>query len=87
MWLFTRYGFYSIACANKPGGSVDTESVMVRARRIAHLRSLQKRFPGLAGGEILDLAEAGLSLSADCPENVLGRYHRRTGPGTRMVEF
>jgi hypothetical protein len=53
MWLFTRYGLYSIACANKPGGSVDTETVMVRARRIAHLRSLQKRFPGLAGGEIL----------------------------------
>jgi len=53
MWLFTRYGFYSIACANKPDGSLDTQTVMVRARRIAHLRSLQKRFPTLAAGEIL----------------------------------
>jgi hypothetical protein len=53
MWLFTRYGFYSIACANKPDGSLDTQTVMVRARCIAHLRSLQKRFPVLAGGEIL----------------------------------
>jgi hypothetical protein len=53
MWLFTRYGFYSIACANKPDGSLDTQTVMVRARRIAHLRSLQKRFPALAAGEIL----------------------------------
>jgi len=28
---------------------------MVRARCIAHLRSLLKRFPALAGGEILEL--------------------------------
>ena len=49
------YGFYSIACANKSDGSVDNQSVMVRARRIAHLRSLQKRFPALAVGKILEL--------------------------------
>ena len=53
MWIFTKYGFYSIACANKPDGSLDTETVMVRARRIAHLRTLQKRFAALAHGEIL----------------------------------
>lgn len=53
MWIFTKYGFYSVACANKPDGSPDTETVMVRARRIVHLRSLQKRFDSLAGGEIL----------------------------------
>jgi hypothetical protein len=53
MWIFTKYGFYSVACANKPDGSLDNETVMVRARRIAHLRSLQKRFDALADGEIL----------------------------------
>jgi hypothetical protein len=53
MWLFTRYGFYSIACARKPDGSIDGETVMVRARRMSHLKSLQARFPGLAGLEIL----------------------------------
>ena len=52
MWLFTRYGFYSVASANRPDGSLDTQTVMVRARRIAHLRSLQLRFPALATGEI-----------------------------------
>ena len=54
MWIFTRYGFYSIASASRPDGSVDKQSVMVRARCIAHLRSLQKRFPALAIGEILE---------------------------------
>jgi hypothetical protein len=55
MWVFTRYGFYSIAGASRPDGSLDNQSVMVRARCIAHLRSLRKRFPALAGGEILEL--------------------------------
>jgi hypothetical protein len=54
MWVFTRYGFYSIACAGKSDGSLDHQSVMVRARCIAHLRSLQKRFPALAVGKILE---------------------------------
>jgi hypothetical protein len=52
MWIFTRYGFYSIASASKPDGSLDNQSLMVRARCISHLRSLQKRFPALAVGEI-----------------------------------
>jgi hypothetical protein len=55
MWIFTRYGFYSIASASKPDASLDSQSVMVRARCIDHLRSLQKRFPALAVGNILEL--------------------------------
>ena len=55
MWVFTRYGFYSIACASKSNGSLDSQSVMVRARCIAHLRTLQTRFPALAVGKILEL--------------------------------
>jgi hypothetical protein len=45
MSVFTRHGFYSIACASKPDGSPDSQSVTVRAWCIAHLRSPQKRFP------------------------------------------
>ena len=55
MWLFTRYGFYSIACARHPNGSLDPATVMVRARRVAHLTNLQKRFPALGGADILTL--------------------------------
>jgi hypothetical protein len=53
MWLFTRYGFFSLACARKPDGSPDPESLMVRGRRREHLANLQKRFPALAGTEIV----------------------------------
>ena len=46
MWLFTIYGFYSIACADKPGRGrkIDPETVMVRARVRQHLKNLQNRF-------------------------------------------
>lgn len=57
MWLFTRYGFFSVACANRPDGSIDSQTVMVRCRRAAHLRKLIERFPALAGVEIVTLQE------------------------------
>lgn len=55
MWVFTRYGFVSIACARKQDGSLDEDTVMVRARARKHLENLQERFPetGLGKGEIL----------------------------------
>ena len=40
---------YSIACASKPDGSIDKDTVMVRGRQAGHLRNLQTRFPALAG--------------------------------------
>jgi hypothetical protein len=42
----TRYGFFSIACADKPGRGrkIDPETVMVRARVRQHLKNLQNRF-------------------------------------------
>lgn len=56
MWIFSRWGFYSIACANKPGSpEIDPDTVMVRARVRRHLVNLQKRFPVLAGAKILAL--------------------------------
>jgi hypothetical protein len=48
MWLFTRYGFFSIAEADN-GGS----KLMVRARAKKHLEALQTRFPELAKLTIL----------------------------------
>lgn len=55
MWLFTRYGFYSVACAKKKDGSLDPSAMMVRARRKSHLEALQKRFAQLAAAEIVML--------------------------------
>ena len=52
MWLFTRYGFYSIACASKHDGALDLKTLMIRSRLKAHLEKLQARFPRLSGAEI-----------------------------------
>jgi hypothetical protein len=56
MWVFSVLGFYSIACANRPGtNEIDPNTVMVRARVKKHLQNLQDRFPALAGSDILAL--------------------------------
>jgi hypothetical protein len=45
MWVFTKYGFVSVACARKEDGTIDEDTVMVRARSRQHLVNLKKRFP------------------------------------------
>jgi hypothetical protein len=57
MWLFTRYGFFSIACARKPDGTVDEQTILLRARQKGHLEKLTARFPKLAGAEIFTTPE------------------------------
>lgn len=49
MWIFTIYGFYSIACATGPDGRPDPETVMVRARKKKHLQNLKDKFPSIEG--------------------------------------
>src|ERR1035437_1795310 len=46
MWVFTKYGFYSIACADQAGRGrkIDPDTVMVRARTKQHLQNLKERF-------------------------------------------
>jgi hypothetical protein len=57
MWVFTRYGFYSVGCASTGSRSVDPQTVVVRARLEAHLQNLQSHFPQLATAEIVALPE------------------------------
>jgi hypothetical protein len=54
MWLFTRYGFFSAACAQKKNGAIDKDTIMVRSRTMRHLLNLQKRFSGLAPEILVD---------------------------------
>jgi hypothetical protein len=53
MWVFTKYGFFSAACARKGGGKygqpVDPDRIMIRARLRSHLEALLKRFPDVLG--------------------------------------
>jgi hypothetical protein len=52
---FAIYGFYSIASASRPDGSLDSQTVMIRARLKDHLQNLQRRFPVLADTKIITL--------------------------------
>ncbi len=47
MWLFTKYGFYSVVCARQENGkgNTDPDHVMIRARLRSHLEALAERFP------------------------------------------
>lgn len=50
MWLFTKYGFFSVVCAREGNGwidKVDPNILMVRARSKQHLDNLIARFPEL----------------------------------------
>jgi hypothetical protein len=57
MWIFTRYGFYSIACADTPEGQIDPDTVMVRSRLKQHLANLKKRFARAKGLQSIATAQ------------------------------
>jgi hypothetical protein len=88
MWIFTRYSFYSIACASATDGALDPNTMMIRARRLDHLQKLQARFPEIAGLEIVSLAhrdyryrlvvpkKSGSGLLPSSPANSNGRISR-----------
>jgi len=44
VWLFTIWGFFSVACMRGSGGVIDPDNLSVRARSRKHLRNLQRRF-------------------------------------------
>jgi hypothetical protein len=69
MWLFTRYGFFSFACARNADGSLDSDTVLFRARRKSHLQNLQSRFPMLVAGEIASLVERDYRYLLAVPKN------------------
>lgn len=70
MWIFSIEGFYSIACAQKPDGSIDRQTVMVRARCRQHLQNLKQRFPALSAAEIVTLPNRDYRFRLVLPKTV-----------------
>lgn len=71
MWVFSVYGFYSIASADKEGVTprqIDPNKVMVRARVRLHLESLQERFPFLKQYPILEWDDRDYGFRIICPK-------------------
>lgn len=60
MWIFTRYGFFSVVCPKIVHGLINSQPLevvyrdrlMIRSRRKKHLRALQLRFPELSSLDI-----------------------------------
>lgn len=50
MWLFTKYGFFSVVCAHKKAGEVDYNTFQVRARVREHLENLLVQFKWTLNG-------------------------------------
>jgi len=44
MWIFTKYGFFSVVCAKDRKGNSDPNLLMVRARERHHLEDLCFQF-------------------------------------------
>lgn len=75
MWLFTKYGFFSVVCARQGEGghdqAVDLNRFMVRARLREHLTALQQRFPELlADSEIREFAGSDYAYRIFVPKAV-----------------
>ena len=57
MWLFTPYGFYSVVCGSGMSGGawqLAPDLLMIRGRSRGHLEALQKRFPELQAGDVME---------------------------------
>ena len=61
MWIFTKYGFYSVV-EHKDNAAV----VQIRARVKKHLENLIKRFAFLSDVEILELADSDYQFRFNC---------------------
>jgi len=48
MWIFTKYGFFSVTCKKD-----DTNTLQIRARVEKHLENLKERFASLSGYDII----------------------------------
>ena len=58
MWLALRYGFFSVACAQRKDGSLDPDTLIGGARCREHVSRLQRRLPSLADHTILATPKA-----------------------------
>jgi hypothetical protein len=73
MWLMTRYGFVSLACARKDNGrsrEIDPETMMLRARRQEHLEALRVRFEILQAHPVIETKGTDYRWRLICPKAV-----------------
>ena len=75
MWLFTRWGFYSIACARQGDGGnesgIDSHSLVIEAFSQQHLEALKAHLPDLIGNSFIqEVAESELRFHMIVDKNI-----------------
>jgi hypothetical protein len=61
MWIFTKYGYFSVVSARMNEGlsrEIDPETLMIRSRSKEHLENLKNSFASLANFIILETSSA-----------------------------
>ena len=75
MWLFTRWGFYSIACARQGDGGneneINSHSLVIEAFSQQHLEALKAHLPDLIGNSFIqEVAESELRFHMIVDKNI-----------------
>lgn len=73
MWIFSKYGFFSIVSARKNNGNsneIDLNLIMLRSRSKNHIENLQNRFDELKNLEILETTNSDYRFRTFVPKNI-----------------
>lgn len=76
MWLFTRWGFYSITCARQgddasTGNEIDAHSLVIEAFNEQHLTALKSHLPDLIGNCLIkEVAESEFRFHMIVDKNI-----------------
>lgn len=75
MWIFTKYGFFSVVCARVSAGSrlVDTGVMQIRARDKRQLQALHNAYPQLQPFSIYESATADYAYRLFVPKTIWQR--------------
>lgn len=72
MWIFSKYGFFSVVCARKNDGlspEIDFDKFMIRARSKNHIENLINNFKELKDLKILTTEDADYKYRIFVPKN------------------
>tara|TARA_R110002111_G_scaffold188971_3_gene254347 strand:- start:1327 stop:1701 length:375 start_codon:yes stop_codon:yes gene_type:complete len=92
MWLFTKYGFFSVVLAKKVrNGQVIEEpepnSVMIRARRRKHLDALILRFSEFGNPEVLETRNTDYRYRAVVPRDAYAQVAKALATEVDYTNF
>src|ERR1041385_6627618 len=89
MWLFTKYGMFSVVAARKLSGNhfsgqIDPSRLMIRARVRNHIENLQNRFTLLRGFDVMEDKAADYRYRIVVPK---GEWSKISGELAEEIDY